>query len=99
MKQDNLIVEVAYATPERQKILQCRVPPQTTLIEAVESSGLAKLFPELDLATASFGIWGKVKPANTPLEDGQRIEVYRPLIADPKESRRRRAAKKADKNE
>lgn len=95
MNQDKLTVEVAYATPERQKIIHCRVPPQTTLIEAVESSGLVALFPELDLTTVTFGIWGKVKPAKTLLEDGQRIEVYRPLIADPKESRRRRAAKKS----
>lgn len=89
-----ITIEVAYATPKRQHILSCQVPKDTTLADAAAQSGITDVFPDLDLETVEFGIWGKVKPAKTVVEDGQRIEIYRPLIADPKESRRKRAKKK-----
>ncbi len=92
-------IEVAYATPERQKIIACQVPAGISLLEAAKLSGISDIFPELNLDTADFGIWGKAKPGKTPVEEGQRIEIYRPLLADPKESRRRRAHKKARKAE
>ncbi|PID65388.1 MAG: RnfH family protein [Gammaproteobacteria bacterium] len=88
-------IEVAYATPERQKIIACQVPAGTSLLEAAKLSGISDIFLELDLDTADFGIWGKTKPGKTPVEEGQRIEIYRPLLADPKESRRKRAEKRA----
>lgn len=88
-------VEVAYATPERQHIAYVTVAPETPLLDAVIKSQITDIFPELDLVTADFGIWGKVKPQDTPMQDGQRIEIYRPLIADPKESRRKRAEKRS----
>lgn len=91
----DLRIEVAYATPERQYIAQLIVPIGTTLFEAVQHSDITRIFPDLDIEQADFGIWGKVKPKTTRLADGQRIEIYRPLIADPKESRRKRAEKKA----
>ncbi|PID64899.1 MAG: RnfH family protein [Gammaproteobacteria bacterium] len=94
---NNITVEVAYATPERQKIIRCRVAAGVSLLEAAKLSGISDIFPDLDLETADFGIWGKSKPATTIVADGQRIEIYRPLLADPKESRRRRANKKARK--
>lgn len=90
-----ITVEVAYATPERQYITQVVITPETPLIEAVKLSRISDIFPDLDLSAADFGIWGKVvKPLHTPMKNGQRIEIYRPLIADPKESRRKRAEKK-----
>lgn len=93
-----ITIEVAYATPERQKIIHCQVPVKTTLSEAAKHSGIDDIFPDLDLDAVDYGIWGKAKPAATHVEDGQRIEIYRPLLADPKESRRRRAEKKAGKD-
>lgn len=90
-------IEVAYATPERQYIAKITVPEGTTLIEAIKQSEITRIYPELDIEQADCGIWGKVKPKTTILCDGQRIEIYRPLIADPKESRRKRAEKKAQK--
>lgn len=95
-KNDLITVEVAYATPERQKIVRLQVAVNTTLSDAAKQSGINDFFPELNLETADFGIWGKAKPASTHVLDGQRIEIYRPLIADPKESRRKRAEKKAN---
>ncbi len=94
-KQTSITVEVAYATPQRQCIVCVEVPAGTALIEAVKRSQIPDLFPDLDLDTADFGIWGKVKPPKSPLKHGQRIEIYRPLIADPKESRRKRAQRAA----
>lgn len=94
MEKDSINVEVAYATPERQTILRCRVAAGTSIIDAAKQSGITDIFLDLDLDSASFGIWSKAKPAKTIVEAGQRIEIYRPLLADPKESRRRRAEKR-----
>ncbi|CAM3763399.1 RnfH family protein [Parendozoicomonas haliclonae] len=96
----DISVEVAYATPERQKIISLSVPEGTTLFQAAELSGIVEHFPNLDLTQAKMGIWGKAvpKPADQALKAGERVEIYRPLIADPKEVRKRRAEKaKADK--
>lgn len=68
------------------------------LRDALERSSLKARVPDLDLAQAKVGIFGKVKDPETPLRDGDRVEVYRPLIADPKDSRRRRAVKKEGKS-
>ncbi len=92
---DKINIEVAYATAERQKIITLEVTQGTTIIEAVRQSRITDIFPELDIESASFGIWSKVKPSSTVILEGQRIEIYRPLIIDPKESRRKRAEKKA----
>ncbi|MGH8562223.1 MAG: RnfH family protein [Nevskiales bacterium] len=86
-----LRVEVAYARPERQVLIPLEVPPGTTLIEAVRQSGILREFPELELAGATLGVFGKVKAGTEILGDGDRVEIYRPLLADPKEARRRRA--------
>ncbi|MGY0399713.1 MAG: RnfH family protein [Ostreibacterium sp.] len=87
-------IEVAYATPEHQKIMNVVVAEGTSLIDAVKQSGIIDIFPTLNLETADLGIWGKIKPANTIVEEGQRVEIYRPLVLDPKEARRKRAEKK-----
>lgn len=87
-------VEVAYAKPEVQRLLQLRVPRGTTMVEAVRRSGIVELFPEIDPETAPLGIFGnRVKDRNRVLEAFDRVEIYRPLIHDPKEQRRQRARK------
>jgi uncharacterized protein len=88
-------VEVAYALPHVQRIVPLELPEGATVHEAVQASALDKQFPELDLATVDLGVFGKVirKPEEEKLAEGDRIEIYRPLIADPKEVRKQRAAK------
>ena len=93
-------VEVAYALPQRQQILTVEVEEGTSVFDAVELSGIVRLFPEIDLATAKMGVFGKVvsKPHDTPLAEGDRVEIYRPLIIDPKQVRKQRAERaKAEK--
>jgi uncharacterized protein len=87
-----LFVEVAYATPEKQVILKVEVPAGATAQQAVERSGILEQFPEIDLAKNKLGIFGKATAASTELRAGDRVEIYRPLIADPKEVRKQRAA-------
>ncbi|MEB0107361.1 RnfH family protein [Pseudomonas sp. MH9.3] len=90
-------IEVVYATAERQVLLAVSVPVGTHLRAAVQASGMAAQFPEVELADCPLGIFGKVvTDAETrPVQSGDRIEIYRPLLADPKEVRRLRAAKAA----
>ena len=95
-----ITVEVAYALPDRQKIIELQVADGTTAIEAVKASGIVELFPDIDLASAKMGIFGQAlgtkglkPPAEYQLQPRDRVEIYRPLTADPKEVRRRRAEK------
>ena len=92
MASDRIMVEVAYAKPERQLILQLEAEPGITAKEAVIRSGILDEFPEIDIETAKLGIFGKAAPAGTVLNPMDRVEIYRPLIADPKEARKKRAA-------
>jgi len=85
-------VEVAYATPEEQVILRLEVPEGATVRQAVELSGIMQRFPEIDLETQKLGIFGKLKKPDQVLSPGDRVEIYRKLIADPKEVRKQRAA-------
>lgn len=89
---DSIAVEVIYALPERQERVQLRLPSGSTLLQAVEASGLLQKFPEIDLAKNKVGIFGKLGRADMVLRDRDRVEIYRPLLADPKEVRRKRAA-------
>ena len=90
---DNLIeIEVAYARPDEQVILPLKVEPGTTVEAAIRRSGVLERFPEIDLATGKFGIFGKVAKLDADVTAGDRVEIYRPLIADPKEVRKQRAA-------
>lgn len=89
-------VEVAYARPNVQVIVPVRVAEGSSAAAAIEASGLLDKFPEIDLAANKIGIFGKACGADQPLKQGDRVEIYRPLIADPKESRRQRAAKKGE---
>lgn len=92
-------VEVAYAKLDAQVIIPLNVQPGTTLLEAIRLSGVLKQFPEIDLDKNKFGIFSKASPADTVLREKDRVEIYRPLIADPKESRRKRADKKKQQEE
>lgn len=95
MDKPSIAIEVVYALAERQKLLRLSVPAGTTVREAALRSGMQQFFPELDLSEAPLGIFGKAlsKPEERVLEEGERVEIYRPLIADPKEVRKQRAAK------
>jgi hypothetical protein len=86
-------IEVAFAKPEVQVIVPLQVPPATTAAEAIQRSELGARFPELEPLTYKYGIFGKVCTPDQTLRDGDRVEIYRPLIADPKQVRRDRAAK------
>lgn len=93
MVDDELItVEVAYARPDEQRIIELQVPPGTTVGQAIEKSGITELFPEIDLSKNKVGIFGKLSKLDAVLQAGDRVEIYRPLIADPKEARKKRAA-------
>ena len=86
-------VELAYALPDQQILLSLDVEPGTTVGELIEQSGILEQFPDIDVGkTNKVGIFGKLTKLNTVLREKDRVEIYRPLIADPKEVRRRRAA-------
>ncbi len=85
-------VEVAYALPDTQLILPVRVAPDTTAEQAIIASGILQKFPDIDLTSNKVGIFGKLVKLDTVLREKDRVEIYRPLIADPKEVRRQRAA-------
>lgn len=92
-----ITVEVAHALPDRQQILTVTVPADATIEQAITQSGILDQFPEIDLTTQKVGIFSQLKKLGDPLIAGDRIEIYRALIADPKESRRNRAKKAAEK--
>ncbi len=85
-------VEVTYALPEHQVLEALEMPEGATVREAIEQSGVLESFPEIDLEHNKVGIFGKLSRLDQPLRDRDRVEVYRPLKADPKEVRRLRAA-------
>jgi hypothetical protein len=89
---DMLRIEVVYALPERQKVISLRLPAGSTVQQAVEQSGLLVTHPEVNLAQNKLGIYAKLVKPDATLRDRDRVEIYRPLIADPKEVRRKRAA-------
>lgn len=95
MSDGTIRVEVAYGLPERQKLISLQVAPGTTMYQAARESGITNFFPDLDLDRAQMGIFGKLEadPKARVLEDGDRVEIYRPLKADPKDVRKARAAR------
>jgi len=86
-------VEVAYATPEQQVLVELKVPEGATVEQAIHTSGLLKQFPEIAWVDIKVGIFGSVCRLDQSVRQGDRVEIYRPLIHDPKEARRQRAAK------
>lgn len=96
--EDTITVEVVYALPDKQVLKVLSVPLGTSALDAVKQSGLVETFPEIDIETAQMGIFSQVlgmkgleAPVDYKLKARDRVEIYRPLIADPKEVRRRRA--------
>lgn len=86
-------VEVVYALADKQVVLPLSVPEGSSLRQAVEESGLLREYPDLDLGGRNkVGIWGKLVKPDAALREGDRVEIYRALIADPKEVRKQRAA-------
>ena len=89
---DAVEIEVVYAEPQCHALVRLILPAGSTLRQAVAASGLPSKFPQIDLAKNRLGIHGKIAKADTLLAPNDRVEIYRPLIADPKETRQRRAA-------
>ena len=89
-----LRIEVAYALRERQLLVALDVEEGATVRLAVERSGILQRAPGIDLANARVGIFGKITRLDAPLRNGDRVEIYRPLIADPKQARRDRAGRR-----
>lgn len=86
-------VEVAYALRERQALVAVEVEEGGTIEEAIRCSGILEAFPEIDLRRAKVGIFGRLAALDERMHGGDRVEIYRPLIADPKEVRRRKAGR------
>lgn len=86
-----MTVEVAYALPQQQLIIPVQIPPESNAEAAIQASGILAKFPEIDLSINQIGIFGKLAKLETTLRHLDRVEIYRPLIADPKEVRKQRA--------
>ena len=89
---EKIKVEVCYALPARQELATVSLPEGATLLQALEASGLLEKYPEIDLKKNKFGVFAKLSKPDAVLRDRDRVEIYRPLIADPKEVRKQRAA-------
>ena len=92
MAEQGIQVEVAYARLDAQALLSVTGDPGMTVREAIDLSGILERFPEIDLAINKVGIFGKLTKLDQPLVSGDRVEIYRPLIADPTAQRKKRAA-------
>lgn len=93
MSEKLINIEVAYALPTKQTIVDIAIKEGTTVEDAIKASNILEQFPDIDLNSTKVGIWSRVVKLRDTLIDGDRIEIYRPLIADPKEIRKRRAEK------
>ncbi len=89
---ERIAIEVVHAAAGRHERVPLQLPAGSTVLQAIAVSGLLQRFPEIDLSRNKVGIFGRLVEADAPLHSGDRVEIYRPLIADPKEVRRRRAA-------
>ncbi|MYM39187.1 RnfH family protein [Duganella qianjiadongensis] len=92
MASDALNIEVCYASDELQFLQALQVPAGSTIAQAIALSELARRLPQLDLQALQVGVYAKKKTLDTVLREHDRVELYRPLIADPKQARRRRKA-------
>ncbi len=89
---ETIQIELIYPLPQQQDLIRLTVPLGTTVEQALQQSGLLTRYPEIDLTQNKIGIFSKATPLDHPLRDRDRIEIYRPLIADPKAVRKQRAA-------
>jgi hypothetical protein len=87
-----MIIEVAYALEKKQTLLSFEIEEGSTLRQAIEVSGILDIYPQIDLSKDKTGIFGKITKLDTILREKDRVEIYRPLIADPKQVRKERAA-------
>jgi len=92
-------IGIAYASPSRQIWLTTEVPDGATIADAIERSGILKQFPEIDLEQQKVGIFGKLAKLDAALADGDRVEIYRPIICDPKTVKRRPKGEEAPESE
>jgi len=100
MSNDKTItVEVAYALPHRQVLIEVELPVGATALEAAQRSGIAGKFDGVDLDNGTLGIFGHIVAPSQVLRDGDRVEIYRPLIADPKEVRKARAVRAKERRQ
>ena len=100
MSKDNTItVEVAYALPHRQVLVEVELPVGATALEAAQRSAIASKFDGVDLDNGTLGIFGHIVAPSQVLRDGDRVEIYRPLIADPKEVRKARAVRARERRQ
>ncbi|MBB5543675.1 RnfH family protein [Paraburkholderia fungorum] len=88
-----LSIEVCYALANEQTLIAVDLPEGATLRQALDASGILQRYPQIDLGTQKVGVFGKLKPLDTVLADHDRVEIYRPLLVDPKLSRQRRVEK------
>jgi hypothetical protein len=93
MSEKLINIEVAYALPTKQTIVDIAIKEGATVEDAIKASNILEQFPDIELNSTKVGIWSRVVKLRDTLIDGDRIEIYRPLIADPKEIRKRRAEK------
>jgi putative ubiquitin-RnfH superfamily antitoxin RatB of RatAB toxin-antitoxin module len=91
---DLIEVEVVYALPQQQCVIKLELPQGVTIAQAIERSGVLAQFPQIDLVNSKVGIFGRLAALDTILREGDRVEIYRALLADPKIVRRERVAKK-----
>jgi uncharacterized protein len=89
----NLNIDVCYALPDVQTLISLQLPPGATVQQAIDASGILGRHPDIDLTKLKVGVYGKLKPLDTVLADHDRVEIYRPLIVDPKMARQRRVDK------
>ena len=97
MNEETVAIEVVFASLEKQEVIQIEVPSGTLIRDGVRLSCIESLFPSYDLLTLSLGVWGEVKPEAYVVQSGDRVEVYRLLINNAKDARRRRAETQASK--
>lgn len=92
---EKINVEVAYAKPDQQFLKALSLPVGSTVKDAIKASAVCDVFPEIDLETMRVGVFSIFVGLNDELKSGDRVEIYRPLIIDPKEARRLRARNRA----
>ena len=97
MTEETVAIEVVFAVPEKQRVIQLEVPLGTLIRDAVRRSCIESHFPSYDLSVLPVGVWMEVKPEVYVVQSGDRVEVYRPLVNNAKDSRRRRAETQANK--
>ena len=97
MNEETVAIEVVFASLEKQEVIQIEVPSGTLIRDGVRLSCIESLFPSYDLLTLSLGVWGEVKPEAYEVQSGDRVEVYRLLINNAKDARRRRAETQANR--